>query len=186
MKIIDDIELMRIKERNKFFDFDILDSDSGWKSRIEFADKDKNITYSDIQFGASIEKVEERAKCLKHLVKELISLFGDYGVISKYNEKWVVDRNQSKLLYDCIKKHNISVRFNGGFLLPDDHMTMLIVDAILRYNCFALFILPGCVLAPSDHMDIFIWYTDSAKRERINDIVYGYNRDKLIVNTQSA
>lgn len=69
-------------------------------------------------------------------------------------------------------------------MIPDDYVAMLIIDSILRYNCFALFILENCVLAPTDHMDIFIWYTDESKQKKINDIICDLNRDDLTVVTE--
>lgn len=184
MRVVDGPKLERIKANNGFFDFDKLESDYGLKSRIEFDNSKKSVTYSDIQFGVSAIEVDERAKCLKYIVKELLALFGCNGVISRYNEKWVLSRLKSKSLYDCFKKQRLSICFDGGILIPDDYVAMLIIDSILRYNCFALFILENCVLAPTDHMDIFIWYTDESKQKKINDIICDLNRDDLTVVTE--
>lgn len=184
MNVVNEAELKRIKANNGFFDFEKLESGYGFKSVIEFDDPGKSVTYSDIQFGVSGKEVDERAECLKYIVKELLALFGGNGVISKYGEKWVLNRLKSKQLYECIKKQSLSVCFDGGILIPDDCVTMLIVDAILKYNCFALFILENCILAPTDHMDIFLWYTDADKQRKIHDIVNDLKREDLTVRTE--
>lgn len=170
MQIVDVRTLKKIKQRNTFFDFKNLCCKFGYCIKIEC--RGDIISYSDIRLGAD-------ESLYKSIENTLISLFIDIlntvdldsGVISRYNEKWIVNKSISLSLYNRFVELGIKNTFGGGFYMDDMTFNCDILKAAFRYNCFPLFISDNLIIAPSDHMEIFVWTSNNTLKESIELLV---------------
>lgn len=187
LKELSEKELKKTVLNNSFFDFKDLKTKYGYCYKIRFGDSEDVITYSDLQFGAKKELYEKYEQIIVEIMIKITNLFNaQQGVVAKYNEKWIVNKEKSEWLWNkmCIQK--ISNYFKGGFSIIDQSFVAIVTREILKYNCFALFIFDGCVIAPSDHMDIFIWFFDDKLKNKIDIILRTYSNKNLILEDLSS
>lgn len=182
LKTVSEKEITEIKNKNDFFNFEALELNYGYCNKICFKDEKEIVTYSDLKFGAKRNLYYDRVEVIISVIKDVMRLFNEQcGVVVKYNEKWIIDKKKSKNLWDIIAEQKISNEFKGGFLLQEPIFVEKVIESILKYNCFALFIFDGCIIAPSDHMDVFIWFRDVGLKTRLNNILQQYEKNLLKV-----
>ena len=182
LKEISKKELKKIVCRNTFFDFKSLKLNYGYCYKIRFDDLEEVVRYSDLKFGVEKELYKKYSQLIVEVMIKITTLFnGHQGVVAKYNEKWIVDKEKSEFLWDSINVQKISNYFEGGFLITDKSFIKIFTEEILKYNCFAIFIFDGCVIAPSDHMDIFVWFSDIKLKNKIDIILQNYANNNLIL-----
>lgn len=182
LKEVSEKELKKIVRKNAFFDFEDLKLNYGHCYKIRFADSEEVIRYSDLKFGAKKESYEKYSQLLVEVMIKITALFNvQKGVVAKYNEKWIIDKEKSEFLWNNMNVQMISNDFEGGFLIIDQSFVEMVTREILKYNCFAIFIFDGCVIAPSDHMDIFVWFFDVKLKNKIDIILHTYAEKNLIL-----
>lgn len=180
MVVINIETLEKIKRDNAFFDFENFCNKFGCSSKIAFNTAEK-ITYSDVNIGADKQIYESNESVLISFTVELLKKMGkSNGVISKYSENWIINKNKSYSLYKKIKESAVKNSFKGGFSVEDIDFTKEIIKATFRYNCFSLFILDGVVIAPSDHMEIFVWTATEKLKKNADDLVMQYHSFGLV------
>ena len=182
LKEISEKELKEIVKRNAFFNFEKLELNYGYCYKVRFDDFEEVVRYSDLIFGANEEIYKEYSQIIVEVMTKITDLLGaQQGAVAKYNEKWIVDKEKSEFLWNAMHNQQISNYFKGGFLIEDLTFVENITREILKYNCFAIFIFDGCVIAPSDHMDIFMWFFDIKLKNKIDIILQTYTKKNLIL-----
>ena len=142
LKEISEKELIKIVHKNTFFDFKELKLNYGYCYKIQFSDLTDVVRYSDLRFGAQRELYEKCSQLIVELMIKITTLFdSQQGVVTKYNEKWIVDKEKSDSMWNKMRVQKISNYFKGGFSINDQSFVEMVTQEILKYNCFSLFVL---------------------------------------------
>lgn len=167
---------------NNFFDFQELKLNYGYCYRIRFDDFQEIISYSDLKYGFEKELYENEMRLIVEIMIRICALVNDRpGIVARYNEKWIIDKDKSRFLWKRMVEQKISNNFKGGFIITNQLFIEKLTQEILEYNCFALFIYEKIVIAPSDHMDIYVWFLDIALKNKFEFILKKHANGKMLL-----
>lgn len=188
MEVINPKDLDGIYRKHEFYDFDKMECRTGQQYIVEFIEKDDITTFSHIQYGGKEESFAYYKKAITSFLFQLIEEIEDPKcIILKYNDKWVVDQSESKVLASLLAGQGVMNEDNKGIKVDkDDLIVELFVDSVLTYNSFVCFLFEQSkiVVAPTDHLDIFIAAKDSEKlNKQINEMIADREHNTLSYRT---
>lgn len=144
-----------------FFDFDNLETKGYFQWKIEFCDNIDSVIYSDLHGGNMQKEYREKKILLQHLFEEILACIEeDCCYLKRYNEQWVVRKSESARLWKQLKNDGISNKDSEIIMTEKESPLVLgFFNSIMKYNSFVLFAFPKTkvIIAPTDHMDIFIY-----------------------------
>ena len=182
--------LEKLIREMSFYNFNDLNSNNNRKIVVKFQNKINSITYSDLQFNEGVEIFEYKKNIIIEFIKKVLRVINEENcILRKYNERWVVNQEESKELVSIIKSNGINNNFNGGLLVhKNDQLVKLFIESVLRYNSFIqiIFSKSQIIISPSDHMDIFFEGSDINELKRvIDENIKSFGNDVLILKTDN-
>ena len=148
-----------IKKNMKFYDFDELCSDDDSKIVVKFHDYIDSVTYSDLKFNNDSEMYESKKKILIEFIGKIFNkIFETNCIIKKYNEKWVINKEEASDLAITLNNSLVTNKLKGGLLVDkNDKIVELFIESVFKYNSFIQIIFQDSklIITPTDHMDIF-------------------------------
>jgi hypothetical protein len=152
-------QLENIKKEILFYNFDDLNSNDNSKIVVKFNEVIETVTYSDLQFNDERDIFEYQKNILIEFIKKILDKIDEEScIIIKYNEQWLINREETKELSDILFEYSIDNNFNGGIQADkNSKIVELFIESVFKYNSFIQIILKNSqvVISPSDHMDIF-------------------------------
>lgn len=173
------------KIMNSILNFNITEweTENGEECIIKFTDEIDDAIFSDFN-KEKYEIYRKKEACVMELLKSIFNCIdSNECLIIKENEKWITDRKKAKLLDRILRENDINNRGNCGiYVSKDSPVIPLFVEATLRYYAFVAFVFEKekFIIAPSDHMDIFIFYEKHDVYSKIKECIEQYNHEKHI------
>lgn len=176
-------ELNKIMKSILNFNITEWETQNGEECIIMFTDEIDNVIFSDFNKD-KYEIYTEKEACVKGLLKSIFNCIdSNECLIIKENEKWITNRKKGKLLDRVLRENEINNRGNCGiYVSKNSPIIPLFVEATLRYYAFVAFVFEKekLIIAPSDHMDIFIFYEKHDIYSIIKECVEQYNHEKHV------
>lgn len=156
---------------------------NGEECTVVFTDEMDNVIFSD--FNKEKQEIyRKKETCVKELLKSIFyCIDSNECLIIKENEKWITNRKKAKLLDRILRENDIGNTENCGiYVSKDSPIIPLFVEATLRYYAFAAFVFEKekLIIAPSDHMELFIFYEKHDTYSMIKECVEQYNHEKHV------
>ena len=152
-------QMNNIKKKIKFYNFDELCSEDNTKLIVKFHNYIDTVTYSDLMLNNGCEMYEFKKKILIEFIKKIINKVSeDNCIIVKYNEKWVVNKEEAPELANILANNSVTNKLKGGLLVnKNDKIVELFIESVFKYNSFIQIVFKDSklIISPSDHMDIF-------------------------------
>lgn len=176
-------ELNKIMTSEFNFDFAEWDIRDGKECIVMFSDEIDTVIFNDFNKDKD-EVYRKKEGYIKDLIERIFNCIdSNECLVIKDNEKWITNREECKMLDRVLKENDISDTENCGIYVPKDSpMIPLFVEATLRYFAFVSFVFEKekVIIAPSDHMDLFIFYERQDIYSTIKECVKLYNQDRHI------
>ena len=190
MNTINRNTLEKLIREMSFYNFNDLNSNNNRKIVVKFQNKINSITYSDLQFNEGVEIFEYKKNIIIEFIKKVSRVINEENcILRKYNERWVVNQEESKELVSIIKSNGINNNFNGGLLVhKNDQLVKLFIESVLKYNSFIqiIFSKSQIIISPSDHMDIFLESKDiNALKRVVADNINSFGNNVLMFETKN-
>ncbi|MGL5042980.1 MAG: hypothetical protein ACRC6X_07805 [Culicoidibacterales bacterium] len=167
MRELNAFEIQKMKNELQFYDFYNLDIVKGAKYTITLSLESPATTFSDLEFKGERKEFAEQFRILMCFIQDLLILIDEEScVIMKYNENWFENKMQStdgRWLFDNLLESEVE----GITVSKEEKIVKLLIQSVLYYNSFILivFVKSRIIIAPTDHMDIFIFIENSIKYE---------------------
>lgn len=161
--------MQSLKKELSFYDFISHESSKG-EIQVKFREDITLTRFLDIEFGGNKDDFLEQAALLKKLFKSILNFYKTQEIIlCKYNYRWVTNIEENLEMYNLFKTRKIRINFSGGFVVRNPKIIEQFFDANLKSCTFTYFIIPNekIIIAPTDHMDMFIMSENSKELKRI-------------------
>lgn len=186
-------EMEKFFDSMDFFDFDDFETKEFFQWKIEFCQNVNTVIYSDLQ-GINIKKrfrkkqFQKKQFLLQQCMKELLACIEEeHCYLKRYNEKWIVRKLKSIALYKQLK-HNRIFNEASTIIMTEKNSPLIFrfFDSIMKYNSFVLFAFPDSkvIIAPTDHMDIFIYSKHREMEQYIIKCISQINSKKEVLQMQ--
>lgn len=145
-----------------FFDFKTYSLKSGKGIIIELDNNSDSVRYCDVQHSNYdknvLKKYLKKERELVKIPKYFAELLNDEILIYKEREKWITNKRIAPKMNEMLKNAGVSENDCMLKISTADELKIF-TKSILRYNTFASYIFPAkrVVVAPTDHMDVFVF-----------------------------
>lgn len=166
-------QLEKIINEISFYNFEELSTNDNSKIVVKFQNNIDSTTYSDLQFYDGREIFDYKKNILIEFINKILASIDEKELIMrKYNEKWIINPEESKEVSDVLSSNAIKNNFNGGLLVhKNNKMVELFIESVLKYNSFIqlIFQKSKIIISPTDHMDIFFESDNINELKRVID-----------------
>lgn len=172
-------EFTRFFSDLNFYDFQHFCSINGSDVKIEFSNCLECFTYNDLNHDSNREVFERKERMILELINSIFNLTKDENcLIKKYSESWIVNKKKSIRLYQILRNNNVKNKRTAAILVDKNNYEIeLFVKSVLKYNSFVQFIFleDKMVISVTDHMDIFISFTNKKFMLILQDSLEKFN-----------
>lgn len=160
MKKLTEQELMCIREQFTFYDFEDFSGINKNDIKIMFSRYIPETTYSDVTCDEERELYINKQTKLGIVINSILHQVRDeYCIITKYNDRWIVNKKKSKKLFRILRQSNVKIKATAALYVNKSSSDIeLFIKSTLKYNSFVqlLFISEKMIMTITDHMDVFI------------------------------